>query len=929
MYNKKIIGIIKLIAGTVFLLGLIVYIGLSNPKQTVAACPYNAPELTDLSPDGGTLTPTNEITFKYRIYNNSNCTVTPIPYFVVSDTPNYGTGHCATSSGNISNIMYPFRYDRNLWPPSTPSTNEENPFDGAFPSFMSGSFVIGILQPFTYYYPPFNTIPNDNTVYMDLSFDNTYWPPSGTYYAKMCVNNSVNNVPTYSSKLSQAFTVVTPQPTATLTASPTTILAGQSTDVNWTSNNALRCSATATRNGTERTISGYTTDKRISGGVFYDSNTDHPNPVTLSDPGTYVFSLACTNGAYDYSPPSVTVIVNSAYTLTVNKSGTGTGTVTSSPAGINCGTDCTEGYVSGTSVNLTAVAAVGSTFAGWSGACTGTGSCTVTMTANKTVTATFTAAGYLLTVYKSGTGTCTVTSSPAGINCGVDCTESYTYNTTVTLSASAAAGSVFSGWSGEGCSGTGTCTVIMSVARTVTASFTANGYNLSVTKSGTGAGTVTSSPAGINCGADCNEIYAIGTTVTLTAQAASGSSFGGWSGEGCSGTGTCTVTMSAARSVNALFNDSTFYTLTVTKNGTGSGTVSAGGIYCGTDCTETFASGTSVNLSATPAVGSVFAGWSGACTGPGPCWVTMNSNKTVTATFNTNIRTLNVFKDGTGTGTVTSNPSGINCGTDCTETYSADTIVTLTATPATGSTFAGWTMACSGYGTNPVCNVNMNTSYNVNATFNTAAPIYYNLTVNASPPTYGYVVEGYTGPNLGPNWTKSYAAGSSITLTANVNSPLPGGYAYFSFWSPSCPTVIGTSCFINNLNSNTTITANYGFVSTYILNVTKTGIGQGTVTASPGSSCGTACPNLTYTYNAGTMVNLTGAVSGSNVFNGFTGTGCVTGSTSCNLAMNQNSNITADFGVGSALTTNQLKVTVTWEEKGETKKIELQTDLNK
>lgn len=766
MYNKKIIGIIKLIAGTVFLLGLIVYIGLSNPKQTVAACPYNAPELTDLSPDGGTLTPTNEITFKYRIYNNSNCTVTPIPYFVVSDTPNYGTGHCATSSGNISNIMYPFRYDRNLWPPSTPSTNEENPFDGAFPSFMSGSFVIGILQPFTYYYPPFNTIPNDNTVYMDLSFDNTYWPPSGTYYAKMCVNNSVNNVPTYSSKLSQAFTVVTPQPTATLTASPTTILAGQSTDVNWTSNNALRCSATATRNGTERTISGYTTDKRISGGVFYDSNTDHPNPVTLSDPGTYVFSLACTNGAYDYSPPSVTVIVNSAYTLTVNKSGTGTGTVTSSPAGINCG-------------------------------------------------------------------------------------------------------------------------------------------------------------------ADCNEIYAIGTTVTLTAQAASGSSFGGWSGEGCSGTGTCTVTMSAARSVNALFNDSTFYTLTVKKNGTGSGTVSAGGIYCGTDCTETFASGTSVNLSATPAVGSVFAGWSGASTGPGPCWVTMNSNKTVTATFNTNIRTLNVFKDGTGTGTVTSNPSGINCGTDCTETYSADTIVTLTATPATGSTFAGWTMACSGYGTNPVCNVNMNTSYNVNATFNTAAPIYYNLTVNASPPTYGYVVEGYTGPNLGPNWTKSYAAGSSITLTANVNSPLPGGYAYFSFWSPSCPTVIGTSCFINNLNSNTTITANYGFVSTYILNVTKTGIGQGTVTASPGSSCGTACPNLTYTYNAGTMVNLTGAVSGSNVFNGFTGTGCVTGSTSCNLAMNQNSNITADFGVGSALTTNQLKVTVTWEEKGETKKIELQTDLNK
>ena len=78
------------------------------------------------------------------------------------------------------------------------------------------------------------------------------------------------------------------------------------------------------------------------------------------------------------------------YTLTVAKAGTGSGTVTSSPAGISCGADCSEPYNSGTVVTLSQTATAGSTFAGWSGACTGTGACQVTMDAAKSVTATFT-----------------------------------------------------------------------------------------------------------------------------------------------------------------------------------------------------------------------------------------------------------------------------------------------------------------------------------------------------------------------------------------------------------------------------------------------------------------------------------------------------------------------------------------------------------
>lgn len=80
----------------------------------------------------------------------------------------------------------------------------------------------------------------------------------------------------------------------------------------------------------------------------------------------------------------------SAFTLTVAKSGSGSGTVTSNPSGINCGSSCFTGFTPGTSVTLTAAAASGSTFTGWSGAgCTGTGTCIFTPSADTTVTATF------------------------------------------------------------------------------------------------------------------------------------------------------------------------------------------------------------------------------------------------------------------------------------------------------------------------------------------------------------------------------------------------------------------------------------------------------------------------------------------------------------------------------------------------------------
>ena len=163
-----------------------------------------------------------------------------------------------------------------------------------------------------------------------------------------------------------------------------------------------------------------------------------------------------------------------------------------------------------------------------------------------------------LTVSKSGTGSGTVTSSPAGINCGSTCSYAFANNTIVTLTASPTSPSTFGGWSGGGCSGTGTCIVTLSSAQSVTATFNYPNQTLTVGKTGTGNGTVTSSPSGINCGSDCSETYSYNTSVTLTASVSSGSTFTGWSGAGCSGTGTCTVTMTAAASVTANFTLNTY-----------------------------------------------------------------------------------------------------------------------------------------------------------------------------------------------------------------------------------------------------------------------------------------------------------------------------------------------------------------------------------
>ena len=357
------------------------------------------------------------------------------------------------------------------------------------------------------------------------------------------------------------------------------------------------------------------------------------------------------------------------YTLTVAPAGTGGGTVSGVTGGISCvyansstgGSVCQGSVPTNTVVTLTAVADSASTFASWSG-CTSTSgnSCTVTVTGATTVIPAFSpaAATYALTVSKAGAGLGTVSSVPSGISCGSTCSASYTSGTSVVLTATATSGT-FSGWTG-GCTGTlPTCTLTMPAAATsVTATFApvVGNFNLTVTNSNPTYGTVTSVPSGISCGSTCVASYAANLAVVLTAAPTSGATFAGWSG-GCSGLlTTCTVTMSAAASVTASFTPPASYNLTVSRIGTGTGTVASAptGINCGSTCTASFVTPTSVTLTATPDATSTFTSWGGDCSGTGACTVAMSAVKNVTATF-----TLRASCTTTVNGTVPSNQDTI------------------------------------------------------------------------------------------------------------------------------------------------------------------------------------------------------------------------------------------------------------------------------
>jgi streptogramin lyase len=394
--------------------------------------------------------------------------------------------------------------------------------------------------------------------------------------------------------------------------------------------------------------------------------------------------------------------------------------------------------------------------------------------------------GSQLTVNETGLGTGTVTSSPAGISCGSECSADFATGTEVTLTAAAGEYSEFTGWSGCTSEEAGKCKVSIGTFSDVevSANFKAlphsNRRTLTLTKSagGTGGiGTVSSKPKGIKCGGACNKAVASlykNSSVELSAKPSTGSTFTGWEVAGepgaCPGTGTCTVTMSEAKEVTALFGGTSKAilsptALTVSKGeSTGHGYVKASGLACEGDCTETRVlyqgpitepkpkPAKTVELSQTPSFGSEFKGWLGCDTvTEGKCIVTMSSAKSVTATYaakpNVALTIAKNTAEGNyteGTGTVTSKPKGLKCATTCTKQTMAvpkGEAVILKEKPATGMTFVKWEGGgCSGNA--ETCTVSPTAATTVKAVFSGTPKAIANeqkLTLNKAGSGFGTV----------------------------------------------------------------------------------------------------------------------------------------------------------------------------------------------
>jgi uncharacterized repeat protein (TIGR02543 family) len=239
----------------------------------------------------------------------------------------------------------------------------------------------------------------------------------------------------------------------------------------------------------------------------------------------YISSATSNNGAINYTytiAPNTPVVTHN---LTVNVSPSGAGTT--SPSG-------TTAIAEGSVVGITATANTGYAFDHWSDACTGNGACSVTMDADKSVTAHFVAVPthtLTMTVDPTGGGT---TNPSVGVH-------TYEAGSSVDVTASANAGYTFDYWTGA-CTGSGSCSVTLDADKSVTAHFASITYDLTIVVNPVGGGT-TNPAAGVHN-------YAYGSVVNVTQSPNTGYAFSSWSGD-CSGSGSCSVTMTANRNVTA------------------------------------------------------------------------------------------------------------------------------------------------------------------------------------------------------------------------------------------------------------------------------------------------------------------------------------------------------------------------------------------
>jgi uncharacterized repeat protein (TIGR02543 family) len=425
-------------------------------------------------------------------------------------------------------------------------------------------------------------------------------------------------------------------------------------------------------------------------------------------------------------------------TLTIYKSGTGTGIISSTPDGITCGGTCSASFAKGQAVVLTATAVSGSALADWTGcdSVDGNNKCTVGASGAKSVTARLEPTYTVTYNANGGSGTMTDASSP------------YLSGATVTVLANSftRSGYTFAGWypAADG-SGTayGASFTMGSANTTLYAQWTINSYSVTF-DSNTGSGTMSSQSANYN----------VATNLTANSFTKTGYTFAGWNtlangsgtayAEGASYPFTASTTLYAQWTINS-------YSVTFDSN-TGSGTMSSQ--------SANYSTATALTTNSFTKTGYTFAGWNTAADGTGSAYAAgasypFTASVTLYAQWTINNYTV-TFDSNTGSGTMNNQSAN----------YNVATALTANSFTKTGYTFAGWNTLADGSGS----------AYAAGASypFTASTTLYAQWTINSYTVTFD--------SNTGSGTMSTQSATYNVATALNANSFTKTGYT-FAGWN--------------------------------------------------------------------------------------------------------------------------------------------------
>jgi len=559
------------------------------------------------------------------------------------------------------------------------------------------------------------------------------------------------------------------------------------------------------------------------------------------------------------------------------------------------------------------------------------------------------APSFPLTVTDTGTGSGIVTSNPAGISCGSTCKANF--NSSVTLSIYTNPGSTFTGWSGAGCSGTGTCVVPMTASTAVSANFNTTPVTYVVTPSAGAGGSISpSTPQTVSSGAtqsftlNPNTGYTIAnvtgcggtlvgnvyTTAAVTASCAVSATFTDMYAVTPTAETGGTISPAAVQSV--LYNKTTKFTITPTKGyyisavsgcggkaytGTKSSTsaisYTTGGITTVCSVTANFAIIT-YNVTPVPALGGTMSPAVAQAVG-------YNSTTSFTVTPNPGLHITSVKGCGgttfTGTNSSTSpityTTGDITAACTVTASFSVNTYA-VTTNLGTGGSISP-TSATVNYESMEKFTVTPKTGYSVASISGCGGTAYNGVASNTAAVTYttskvtSACVVAVTFQTATHAVTPSAGTGGTLSPTTvqqvNYNATTPftvtptAGYYIKSVSGCSGKAVTGTTASISPITYTTggitaacTVTATFGVLET--LTVTKAGVGSGKVTANSGTITWSGSTG-TVSYISGTSIVLTAAPASGSTFSSWTGCKSTSGKT-CTVSMTAAENVTATFG---------------------------------